>query len=142
MATGRTHMCSTCFSVALCLLVFYFRLNIRKLEKDIAYARKPVKGCEYATWKFLNPSISKPSVKSENYHFVLTRHRNFKSSQAFTTGLLLLCGDINSQRRPKTRKRTQNGNSSVPLKSLMINATSMKSVHKVGSSSANSVNRI
>ena len=46
-------MCSAGFSFALWFVVFYSQLVIRKsMEKDIAYARRPVEGFEFAAWKF------------------------------------------------------------------------------------------
>ena len=143
MAAGRIHVCSAGFSFALWFLVFYSRLIIRKsTEKDIAYARRPVEGFQFAAWKFFKPSISQPSDTSENHRFVPTRHCNFNSSRGFITGLLLLCGDDISQPGPTITKRTQNGGSSVPLKGLVINTRSMKSQHKVGTSRVNNLDRI
>ena len=121
----------------------YSRLIIRKsMGKDIAYARRPVEGYEFAAWKFFKSSISQLSATSGNHHFVPTRHRNFNSSRGFITGLLLLCGDIFSQPGPRITKRTQNSGSSVPLKGLVINARSMKSTHKVGTSRVNNLDRV
>ena len=52
MAAGRTHVCSVGFSVALWFLVFYAQLIILKsMEKDIAFARRPVKRFESVAWK-------------------------------------------------------------------------------------------
>ena len=121
----------------------YSRLIIRKsMGKDIAYARRPVEGYEFAAWKFFKSPISQLSATSGNHHFVPTRHRNFNSSRGFITGLLLLCGDIFSQPGPRITKRTQNSGSSVPLKGLVINARSMKSTHKVGTSRVNNLDRV
>ena len=94
------------------------------MEKDIALARRPVEGFEFAAWKIFKPSIYQPSAMSGNHRFKPTHHRNFYSSSGFITGLLLLCGDIISQPGPTTTKRRQ---CSVPLKGLVINARSMKS---------------
>ena len=91
---------------------------------------------------FLKPSISQPSATGGNHHFVPTRQRNFKSSNGFITGLLLLCDDIISQPGPTITKRTQNGGSSVPLKGLLINTKSMKSQHKVGTSRVKNLDRV
>ena len=74
------------------------------MEKDIAYARRPVEGFELSAWKFFKPSISQPSATSGNHRFVLTRHRKFNSSSGLITGLLLLCGDIISQPGPAITK--------------------------------------
>ena len=101
MAAGRIHVCSAGFSFALWFLVFYSRLIIRKSTgKDIAYARRPVEGFQFAAWKFFKPSISQPSDTSGNHRFVPTRHRNFNSSSGLITGLLVLCGDNISQPGP------------------------------------------
>ena len=48
------------------------------MEKDIAYARRPLEGFEFAAWKFFKPSIPQPSATSGNHRFVPTRHRNSK----------------------------------------------------------------
>ena len=134
-------MCSAGFSFALWFLIFYSRLIIRKsIEKDIAYARRPVEGFEFVALKVFKPLISQPSATSGNHRFVPIRH--FYSSSGFITGLLLLCGGIISQPGPTITKRTQNGGSSVPLKGLVFNARSMKSQHKVGTSRVNNVDRI
>ena len=47
MAAGRIHVCAVCFSVALLFLAFYAELIIVKsMEKDVAFARRPV----FAAW--------------------------------------------------------------------------------------------
>ena len=52
MAAGRTRVCSVGFSVALLFLVFYAQLIILiSMEKDIAFARRPVKRFESVAWK-------------------------------------------------------------------------------------------
>lgn len=56
--------------------------------------------------------------------------------------MLLLCSDIISQPGPIITTRAQNGGSSVPLKGLVINARSMKSEHKVGTSRVNNLDLI
>ena len=135
MAAGRIHVCSVGFSVALLFLVFYAQLVILKsMENDIAFVRRSVEGFEFAAWKYFKPSIYQPSAMSGNNRFVPTRHRYFYSSSGFIIGLLLLSGDIISQPGPTITKRTQFGGPSVPLKGLVINARSMKSQHKVGTS--------
>ena len=108
------------------------------MEKDIAFARRPVEGFEFAAWKIFKHSIYQPSAMSGSHRFVPTHHRNFYSSSGFITGLLLLCGDIISQ--PGPTKRTQFGG--VPLKGLVINARSMKKQHKVGTSRVSNLDRV
>ena len=143
MAAGRIHVCSVGFSVALLFLVLYAQLIILKsMENDIASARRPVEGFEFAAWKFFKPSIYQPLATSGNKRFVPTRHRNFYSSSGFIIGLLMLCGDIISQPGPTITTRTQFGGPSVPLKGLVINARSMKSQHKVGTSRVSNLDRV
>ena len=43
------------------------------MEKDIAFARRPVEGFEFAAWKFFKPSIYQPSTMSGNNRFVLPK---------------------------------------------------------------------
>ena len=51
------------FLRCLMFLVFYAQLIILKsMEKDIALARRPVEGFEFAAWKIFKPSIYQPSA--------------------------------------------------------------------------------
>jgi hypothetical protein len=128
-------ICSTFMVVILAALLLYLRVNYRRESKyypaDTSVSYFPLGRFPTMSWRYFKPILIKPTTngRKPSTH----SSRRFNNWISFVSGLLLLCGDVSSHPGPAVSADILNHktDNSTAIKSLVLNARSLKSHHRL-----------